>query len=202
VEAAMQIHFGQTGGAQGATTSSGVMMDREFSDKAVITCDWRYSTFADAIEEYTDEAEREMSMLVAQALELAIIQKAYPKSTIDINVLVLQDDGACLSTAITCAGLALVHAGIQLYDLVPACTISISPSNQPLLDPCKSEERDQKGQIQLAIMATSSDVNLMRQNGELSPSQTLEVIELAKSGCQHIHTLLKKHLVDLATKSR
>jgi exosome complex component MTR3 len=200
-DGAQQINFGQSGGSQGATTSSGGNFDKEFSDEAIITCDWKYSSFADSIEEYGDENEREMGMAVAQALELAVIRKAYPKSSIDINILILQDDGACLSSAITCAGLALVHAGIQLYDLVPACTISISPSNELLLDPSKLEEKTQRGQIQLAMMATSQEVNLLKQGGELTPDQTLAALKMGTQGCQHVHSLIKKQLVELASKS-
>lgn len=199
-DAAMQIQFGQTGGSYGATTSSGVLTDREFSDECVVTCDWKYSTFSDAIEDHTDENEREMGMLVSQALELAIIRKAYPKSTIDINVLILQDDGACLTTAITCAALSLVHAGIQLYSLVPACSIAISPSNQILMDPTKDEERAQKAEVLLALMTSSAEINLLRQTGNLPPDQLIEVMKLATQGCQHMHSILKKHLIDNAPK--
>jgi len=194
-EGAQGLAVSQVGSSQRATTSSGGVLGNEFSEEAIVTCDWRYSTFADSIEEYATDNERELSMAVAQALELAIIRSAYPKSSIDVNILVLQDDGACLSCAITCAGLALAHAGIQLFDLVPACTISIcSPSLELYLDPTRAEEKNQKGQLQLALMSGTQSANLMKQCGELSPEQTLAAVKMATQGCQHIHSLLRQAL--------
>lgn len=195
-EGAQGAAVSQAGGSQRATTSSGGALGNEFSEEAIVTCDWRYSTFADSMEEYATDSERELGMAVAQALELAIIRSAYPKSSIDVNILVLQDDGACLSCAITCAGLALAHAGIQLYDLIPACTISVTSSSELYLDPTRSEEKAQKGQLQLALMPGSQSANMMKQSGELSPEQTLAAVKMASQGCQHIHSLLRKALTD------
>lgn len=188
----------QGGGSHGATTSSGVVTANEFSDEAVVTCDWRYSTFADAAKQHGDEDERNFGMAVAQALEQAIIRKAYPKSSIDINVLVLQDDGACLSSAITCAGLALVHAGIQLYDLPSACTISLTPSNELFVDPDLREETNHPGLLQIAMLTGTKQVNFLQHSGELSGEQTLQAVQLASQGCLYIHSLLQKCLIDSA----
>jgi exosome complex component MTR3 len=196
-----QSQLTQQMGGQGAATSSGASLGNEFSDEAIVTCDWKWSTFADAFEQHSNagfdaESQRDMGMTVAQVLELAILRKAYPKSSIDINILVLQDDGACLSTAITCAGLALAHAGIQLYDLIPACTISLSPSKELYIDPSRTEEQAQEGQLLLAINTSSQEVSLLKQTGELSAEHTLGALGLANSGCQHVHSLLKRALLD------
>ncbi len=47
----------------------------------------------------------------------------YPKSTIDIYILVIESDGGCLPAAITAASMALCNAGIESYDLVPSCSV-------------------------------------------------------------------------------
>lgn len=185
----------QGAGSHGATTSSGVLSGSEFSDEAIVTCDWRYSTFADAAEQHGDETERDLGMAVAQALEQAIVRKVYPKSSIDINILVLQDDGSCLSSAITCAGLALAHAGIQLYDIVTACTISLGPSNTLYIDPDRSEEKKHAGSLQLSMLNGTQQVNLLQHSGELPPDQMLQTVKMATQGCQYVHSLIKKHII-------
>lgn len=186
----------QGAGSHGATTSTGVISGSEFSDEAIVTCDWRYSTFADANEQHGDETERDLGMAVAQALEQAIVRKAYPKSSIDINILVLQDDGSCLSSAIICAGLALVHAGIQLYDIVSACSIALGPSQQLYVDPDRSEEKKLNGTMLFSMLMGTQQVNLLQHNGELSSEQMLQTVKMATQGCRYIHSLVKKHITE------
>lgn len=45
------------------------------------------------------------------------------KSVVDVRVMVLQADGSELAVATTCASMALADAGIELYDLVTACSV-------------------------------------------------------------------------------
>ena len=42
---------------------------------------------------YQSEAEREKSLLLEQTLSGAILLERYPKSVIDIYIIVLEDDG-------------------------------------------------------------------------------------------------------------
>ena len=42
----------------------------------------------------------------------------YPKSQIDVFVTILEDDGSSLAAAITCAGLALADAAIDMFDVI------------------------------------------------------------------------------------
>jgi len=48
--------------------------------------------------------------------------EAFPKSEVDVFVIVLQDAGAALAAAITAASLALADAAVEMYDLVTACS--------------------------------------------------------------------------------
>lgn len=97
-----------------------------FSDKAIIECDFKFTSFANKSSRrgyLKDQEEREYSNIIAQAVEIAIQREKFPKSSVSINILVLQDGGSSLSTAITCASLALADAGVPLYDLIAGCTI-------------------------------------------------------------------------------
>ena len=46
------------------------------------------------------------------------------KTVVDIHVMVLQADGGELAVATSCASMALADAGIELYDLVTACSVA------------------------------------------------------------------------------
>jgi len=48
------------------------------------------------------------------------------KSVVGVHVMVLQADGGELAVATTCASMALADAGIELYDLVAACSVGYS----------------------------------------------------------------------------
>ena len=78
--------------------------------------------------------------MMTNSLAVSVRVDKYPKSSIDVYVLVLQNDGGtlksllsfiysltinsslgALSAAISCASLAIADAGIEMVDLVPAC---------------------------------------------------------------------------------
>jgi exosome complex component MTR3 len=68
----------------------------EFSDKAEINCEFKVATFGERHKRrgyQQDDEERDISMIVVHALEVAIQREKFPKSAIDINILVLQASG-------------------------------------------------------------------------------------------------------------
>jgi hypothetical protein len=67
--------------------------------------------------------ERELSAALLQALRGCVLAETFPKSSVDIYVLVLQADGGELPAAAMAASLALAHAGIATRDIVTACTV-------------------------------------------------------------------------------
>lgn len=48
---------------------------------------------------------------------------SYPKASVDVYCVVLEADGGELAVATTAAALALADAGIELCDLVAACSL-------------------------------------------------------------------------------
>ena len=48
---------------------------------------------------------------------------SFPKASVDIYCVVLEADGGELAVATTAAALALADAGIELCDLVAACSL-------------------------------------------------------------------------------
>ena len=67
--------------------------------------------------------ERELSQALMQALRGAVLTETFPKSFVDVYVLVLQADAGELPAAVMAASLALAHAGVACRDLVTACTV-------------------------------------------------------------------------------
>ena len=66
-----------------------------------------------------------MSHLIREALEAAVCLHQFPKAQVEINLIVIQNDGSPLAAALTCASLALASASIPMYDLViGACVVT------------------------------------------------------------------------------
>ena len=53
-----------------------------------------------------------LSASLEQAVSASIQLDRFPKSVLDINVYVLEDDGCALAASITCVSLALIDAGM------------------------------------------------------------------------------------------
>ena len=92
------------------------------ADRAVVKCRYHMAPFS------TDERkspapsrrEHELSKVIRESLEPAIMSEYYPRATIDIFIEVLQADAGTRCAGITAAALALVDAGIPMRELVAA----------------------------------------------------------------------------------
>lgn len=100
-----------------------------FSESAVLSCDVKFAAFAAPTRrDYAqDDDERKLSLTLQSALAPAVRLAKYPKSSIDVSVLVLQSSGSALAAAVTCASLALAAAGIEMFDLVTCCSVAVRP---------------------------------------------------------------------------
>lgn len=129
---------------------------------------------------------------MSQALEVSLILEKFPKSVIDVYTLVIESDGSALAAAISCASVALAAAGIEMYDLVSACTVSWNGENI-LLDPVAEEEDEsnQKGTLTVACMPSLDQITQLFQNGEMDLSKVQEGVEVCLDGCEKIYGLLQ-----------
>jgi exosome complex component MTR3 len=63
--------------------------------------------------------------MMTQALENSLILEKFPKSVLDVYVMVIESDGGSFGAAITSASLAIASAGIEMFDIVTACSVAI-----------------------------------------------------------------------------
>ena len=67
--------------------------------------------------------EQEMSAVLQAALQAAVQRQTFPKANLDVYCLILESGGSDAAVAITAASLAIADAGIDMYDLVSACSV-------------------------------------------------------------------------------
>eukprot|EP01129_Flabellula_baltica_P010509 TRINITY_DN4449_c0_g1_i2.p1 TRINITY_DN4449_c0_g1~~TRINITY_DN4449_c0_g1_i2.p1 ORF type:complete len:168 (+),score=38.81 TRINITY_DN4449_c0_g1_i2:40-543(+) len=76
--------------------------DSSYASTGKIECSFKYATFAKKgrrMEHRPNEAEQEIALIVSQSISVAVDLAKYPKSIIDINIIILECDGSEVSTA-------------------------------------------------------------------------------------------------------
>ncbi|KAI7841766.1 hypothetical protein COHA_004632 [Chlorella ohadii] len=173
-----------------------------YSEQGRISVDVKLATFATrqrGVFGQTPE-ERELSALLATALEAATNLASFPKATADVYVLVLEAGGAELAVAATAAALALADAGIEMFDLVTACSVSRA-EGALLLDPTTDEAAREEAGLTLALMPACSEVTQLVSRGPWSSSQLREALELAMGGCAQLDALARQVLKTAAAEA-
>lgn len=145
--------------------------------------------------------EIELSSRVYDAIFSSLVQPALNrlfKSVLDVHLVVLQADGGLTSACIVAVSLALADAGVELYDLVPSCSVAIS-SNNPgivcLADPTEEEIDDADGILTLAVLCSWNEVTFWNQSGRISVEASSQAMEMCKDGCINIHQCMRQCLL-------
>src|ERR671922_3021705 len=92
-------------------------------DRCVIRCRYHMSPFSTDTRKNPAPSRREVeiSKVMREALEPALMLQDYPRAAIDVFVEILQADGGSRCAGIAAASMALADAGINMRDLVSAC---------------------------------------------------------------------------------
>ena len=87
--------------------------------------------------------EIEISKVIKEALEPALILDQFPRTAVDVFIEILQADGGSRCAALDAASVALADAGIPMRDMVCACAAG-KVADTIVLD--VNNEEDQAGQ--------------------------------------------------------
>ena len=165
--------------------------------------DFRYAPFAcrgGRRPDHKGDDEKDLSNAVDEALSRSVRLGLYPKSVININILVIQADGGVLGAAITCASLAIVRAGIECFDVVPACT-AMRIGKHIALDPGFEEEIGGDAEMTLAYLPNLDRIAHVMQSGRLLGSQSMDAIDLCVDGCRLLYKLMRHALLPKNTEN-
>ena len=119
--------------------------------------------------------EIEISKVIKEALEPAVILKQFPRTAVDVFMEVLQADGGTRCAALTGASVALADAGIPMRDLVAGCA-SGKAADTIILD--VNNEEDQAGQADLPVgyMPNLEKITLLQLDGILTSEEYKECL--------------------------
>ncbi|XP_061393815.1 exosome complex component MTR3 [Musca vetustissima] len=105
----------------------------------LILCSVKYAPFASQDSEVIARKESFMSVALKKALEPVICRHEFANFQLEIKVLIIDDDGCALSTAINCCGAALIEGGIPTYDLLTSSTVCVL-NGQEFINPTAEVE--------------------------------------------------------------
>lgn len=143
--------------------------------------------------------EKDLTLSLQESLQPGVCLHKYPRSQIEVNVLVLENDGSALAHAITCASLALVDAGIEMYDLVLGCSLRQDGAAY-LLDPTCSEENgdestQNQGSLTVALLPTLNQISGLLSTGEMKEETVVGAVRACVEGCQRLYPAAQQCLL-------
>ena len=163
------------------------------TDTGIIRCRYHMSPFS--VSERKNPApsrrEIEISKVIKEALEPAVILEKFPRTVVDIFVEVLQADGGSRCAALDAAAVALADAGIPMRDMVSACAAG-KVADTIILD--VNNEEDQAGQADMPVgyMPNLGQVTFIQLDGILTPDEYKKCVETGIEGCKQVYEIQKK----------
>jgi ribonuclease PH len=149
--------------------------------------------------------ERQVSQEILDAIESSVLLDRYPKAVISINVVMLQSSGCEIAAAITAVSLALVDAGIEVKDIVTACSVLRTGSKEKdegqgfiWLDPTDEEissaDKEDKCVLTVAAMTTLKELTTTNTVGRFSQQVLADMLSSGLEGCSALRRTLAQKL--------
>lgn len=165
-------------------------------DRCVLRCRYHMSPFSTDTRKNPAPSRREIeiSKVMRESLEPALMLHDYPRAAIDVFVEVLQSDGGSRCAGISAAAVALADAGIGMHDLVASCAAG-KVDDTVVLDINDEEDKEGQADMPVAYMPRLEQVTLLQLDGRLAPEQFDECLDKAIGGCKMVYEIQKQALM-------
>ena len=165
------------------------------NDRAYLRVEYRMATFSvpDRKRPAPSRREKEISMVIANALKPVLFLEEFPKAVVDIFIQVIQADGGTRCAAINAASLALADAGIPMRSLIPAVAVG-KADGKLLVDLGDEEDKYGEGDVPMAIIPQTEEITLLQQDGSFTREELMEAMQMGINSCKYLHELQKEAL--------
>ncbi|MFZ0326479.1 MAG: exosome complex exonuclease Rrp41 [Nitrososphaeraceae archaeon] len=165
-------------------------------DRCVLRCRYHMSPFSTDTRKNPAPSRREVeiSKVMREALEPALMLEDYPRAAIDVFVEVLQADGGSRCAGIVAASVALADAGINMRDMVTACAAG-KVDERIVLDINDTEDKEGGADMPVAYMPHLNQITLLQLDGILNSEQFNECLDKALNGCKSIYEIQRSALM-------
>ncbi|MEM1611031.1 MAG: exosome complex exonuclease Rrp41 [Sulfolobales archaeon] len=164
-------------------------------NRAVLRCRYHMAPFSTHERKNPAPSRREieLSKVIREALEPAVITEAFPRTAIDIFIEVLNADGGTRTAGITAASLALADAGIPMRDLVAGIAVG-KVEGVLVLDINEEEDMYGEADMPMAVMPGLDQITLIQLNGVLTEEEIWRAVELGMKGARIVYEAQKEAL--------
>ncbi len=163
--------------------------------RAILRCRYHMAPFSTHERKSPAPSRREveLSKVIREALEPVVMTEAFPRTSIDIFIEVLNADGGTRTASVTAASLALADAGIPMKDLVAGVAVG-KIEGVLVLD--IDEVEDMYGEADMPVAAAPSlgMITLLQLNGVLTYDEFKKALDLALKGIRQIYEMQREVL--------
>ena len=148
-----------------------------------------------------DPDEKALSKTLSDALSVSVQLDKLPKSKLEAYVVCLEADSPtnALAAAINCVSLALANSGVEMFDLVAACSagaassLSSSTSKEAItcLQPSGAVLESCSDSIVVGYMPLLNQITHVSLLGCVDTISAKQLIEVCTIGCLQVHMLMK-----------
>ena len=151
---------------------------RDLPHRALIQCFYRMSTFSvnDRKSPAPSRREKEISMIIADALTSVVLTEKYPRTTVDVYLQVLQADGGTRCASLLAASVALADAGVPMRGIIASVASGLI-NDQVVLDLYDIEDQKGSGDMPLGYCPTLNEVSLLQLDGVFTLDQFDECLD-------------------------
>ncbi|ODV95804.1 hypothetical protein PACTADRAFT_75027 [Pachysolen tannophilus NRRL Y-2460] len=139
-----------------------------------------------------DKRIQELCIFLVKTFEQIVIMKNYPRTIISISIVVLSQDGGLLPSCVNAITLALIDAGISMYDYVSSINVGLYDTT-PLLDLNHLEENDLSF-LTLGVVGKSEKISLLLLEDKLSLDNLEKLLAIGIVGCHRIRDIMDQEI--------
>jgi exosome complex component RRP41 len=165
------------------------------TDRGILRCRYHMQPFSVGERKNPAPSRREIeiSKVIKEALEPAVMLENFPRTVVDVFIEILQADGGSRCAALDAAAVALADAGIPMRDMVSACAAG-KVADTIVLDINNEEDQEGQADMPVAYMPNLGKITLIQLDGVLTPQEYEKCVNTALEGCKLVYEVQKKAL--------
>lgn len=129
---------------------------------------------------------------LVRTFEKSLMLHLYPRTSIDIQIHVLQLDGGILGAMLNGMTLALIDAGIAMYDFISGVSVGLYDTT-PLLD-LNSLEENAMSSVTIGTVGKTEKLSLLMVEDKIPLDRLESVMAIGIAGTHRIRDLMDKEL--------
>ncbi len=164
-------------------------------DRALLRVAYRMASFSvdERKKPQPSRREIELSKVIKEALEPALFLDYFPRTIIEVYIMVLQADGGTRTASINAASLALADAGIPMKGLVSSVAVGFI-GEQIVVDLNYLEDGYGDADIPMAMIPVTGEITLLQMDGRVPPDLFEKSLDVGKKAIMKIYEEQKKAL--------